>query len=323
MDESLTFKELQQKVFQLLGPHLRGRRILVAVSGGLDSIVLLEVLKSLLQRLNFQIVVAHVFHGAKESRDFRVRAFNFVKECSEFTFVANVKDPQLDLETDDLGHSFPGSDEQSLREFRQKVLKDLARITESDWIAIGHHRDDLLETRLIRLIRGTGREGLKSMSVRGRKVIRPLLPFWRESLRQVAMTEKITFVNDPSNVDPKYLRNWIREQWLPPLEHYRPGAKQSLARSLDQLVRQSRQDLARLESLLTNDGVDRSALLILSHVEQRQVLATYLKRHNVKNYSASHVDEVLKRLKSNKKSFDFRVAGRVWQIGPSRVCIQD
>jgi len=323
---SLSYQKLEQQVFQLFSSELRNKKLLVAVSGGLDSVLLFHLLKTLRRKTNFQMIVAHVYHGP-ERGSYRREAFDFVRQLAgeDVAFVSNVKDPggSSSEQWDIFGEAFPKNDEESLRVYRSTVLRKLSQLTEADLIVLGHHRDDLLETRLIRLIRGVGPEGLKSMSMKTLKIFRPLLMVWREDLKRLADAQKLRYLEDPSNINLKYLRNWIRHKWLSDLESYRPGATRSLARSLELLSRESRVYLRQLKTFIQPDGVDRSAILALTNVEQRQIIASYLKSRNVKNYSASHVDEVLKRLKSSKNIFEFKVAGRVWNVTATRVRVED
>jgi tRNA(Ile)-lysidine synthase len=317
-NELKAFAKLEIKTLQFLTPF-RGKRLLLAVSGGRDSVLLFHLLRKLAPKLKLDLVVGHVYHGHSE---YRGEAFEFVRKLAgDFRFVSNVSNPNAQAARDDLQQIFPTSDEQSLREFRRDTLLAMARSTESHRVVLGHHRDDLFETRMIRLIRGTGLEGIKSMSMKSAKVLRPLLPFWREEIIQASASLK--FLEDPTNVDSRYLRNWLRNNWLVQLEAYRPGAQKSLARSLENLSLSARHELSQLKIFIDSKGVDRSAILALSNVEQRQILASYLRERNVKNYSASQVDEVLKRLKTSQKSFDFKVAGRVWSVTSDRVRLHE
>lgn len=330
MDNELkAYSKLEVKTLQFLSAY-RGKRLLVAVSGGRDSVLLFHLLKKLSKKLELEITVAHVFHGGDSQ--YRKLAFEFVRELAGsagLEFVANVGSvagsklpPPLGAPPRDaFGNEFPRDDEQSLREFRSNALLAMARSMETDKIVLGHHRDDLLETRLIRLIRGTGAEGIRAMSMKSARVLRPLLPFWREEI--VAASKGLKFLEDPSNLDSRYLRNWLRTNWLVQLEGYRPGAQKTLARSLENLSISAKKELQHLKAFIDESGVDRSAILALSNVEQRQIVASYLRGRNVKNYSASHVDEVLKRLKTSQKCFDFKVAGRVWSVTSGRVRLLD
>ncbi len=319
-----TFGELEVSCLRFLTP-LKGKRLLVAVSGGRDSVLLFHLLKNLAPKLELKLSVGHVYHGHSE---FRREAFEFVRELAGESFVSNVESAPGGLVSssappaqDAFGNEFPREDEQSLRVFRRSALLAMCRLTKSDFIVLGHHRDDLMETRLIRLIRGTGPEGIKSMSRKSRLVLRPLLPFWRDQIEAASLD--LNYVEDPSNLSSRHLRNWIRNEWLVQLEAYRPGGKKSLGRSLENLTISSRKNLDELKLLLDSTGVDRFGILALSNVEQRQILASYLRERNVKNYSASHVDEVLKRLKTSQKSFQFKVAGRVWNVSSTRVCLSE
>src|SRR6476620_6435224 len=134
-------------------------RILVAVSGGRDSVALLNLLFALKTRLKFELAVAHVHHGHSTDKavaSYRIKTASFVKRLAS----------NYNLEFHLIQHDGPElKSEADFRKVREALLESCRKRSESDWLAFAHHSDDLLETRLIRLIRGTGAQGLQAMNL--------------------------------------------------------------------------------------------------------------------------------------------------------------
>jgi tRNA(Ile)-lysidine synthase len=293
---------------------LKGKRLLVAVSGGADSIALLRALSRLKDLWKLEILVGHVHHGVTgsfEQRAFRERAQGFVAG------VAN------ELNVDFFACEFEGErpleSEAELREFRHTSLAQMANERNCQAIALAHHREDLLETRILRLIRGVGPQGLEAMRACDGLLFRPLLSVSKRELLEYLADRGYEFLEDPSNDELDALRNWVRRSWLPALEERRPGSLQSLSGSLERLSERKQREIQGLEALGQRESLDRFQLLTLDRSEKRQLLATYMKHLGVKNYSASHIDEVIKRLDSNRKCLTFRVIGCDWCVDAERI----
>jgi tRNA(Ile)-lysidine synthase len=192
-----------------------GDRVLVGVSSGADSMALLHILNQLRSSLGFQIHVAHINHHLRRGAQTDQR---FVEK---FCAAINVSCTTQDL---DLQHKIRqgGSVEEIAREERFKALTALAKKTRSNLIALAHHRDDLAETVLLRLLRGTGLQGLQAIlakrTINGHTVIRPLLDVSRNDIETYLMKNKITFRTDPTNRQTHFFRNKIRLELLPYLQ---------------------------------------------------------------------------------------------------------
>ncbi len=328
LDSLLNSSDLEKDLKKfLIGLKPKSKIFLLAVSGGLDSAVLMKLFIQMQNKFGFKVVVAHIFHGPSQDKammKYRKTAYKVVRDTcnsSGIAFVSNSVELSSPT-TDDLGQIWPNSSEESLRSFRIEGLRKLKALTGADYVVFAHHRDDLLETRLMRLIRGVGQGGLKAMRRKSKVTLRPFLNFWREDLESIARVNKIKYAKDPSNLDQGYFRNWIRVQWLPQLERFQPGAKKSLVRSLENLSVQPSATAGNVKILISDKGVDRAGLLALEYVEQRQILATYFRQTLVASYSSSHIDEVLKRLRTPQKNFEFKVAGRVWIVTENHLSIR-
>lgn len=280
------------------------QKLLLAVSGGLDSMVMAEILWRWRRGLKLGLAVAHIHHGPADSAGqarFRNRALSFTRAWAEergLEFFTNPVPPPRALQS-----------EQEWRDWRERHLREWK--LEFDAVAIAHHQDDLLETRVIRLIRGSGAQGLRSMSAFAGGRWRPLLGVTRSEILNYGTARKLVWLEDPSNGKTKALRNWLRREWLPSLESKRPGALNALARSLENLAPElSEFDLAPFV------GLRRAALAGCPVSERRELLARYLKALGVRGYALTHVNEILKRLDVKAAHSEFEMLGLIFKISP-------
>jgi len=213
-----------------------GERILIAVSGGADSVALLHLMNDLQKQFGFEVAAAHFNHhlrGAESDRDAR-----FVRELCLRLDVRLVEGHAATL-----GESTSNIEERA-REARYAFLRDAAKEIGATRIALGHHRDDQAETVMMRLLRGAGAAGLRGMAVaEPGKSIRPLLQATRSQILGYLSRIGASFVTDGSNESTDLLRNRVRHELLPLIEReYVPGFSQRLAelaesmRDLDSLV---------------------------------------------------------------------------------------
>lgn len=210
-------------VQHLLAP---GQRVLVAVSGGVDSMVLLHVLRD----LGFAVEAAHIDHGLRGEASTADRDL-VVSQCERLGVPCQVRalDPAWIKEA-------PGrSVQMAARELRREALVAIARERGMETIATAHHADDALETLLMNLMRGTGWRGWAGIPVRSGPFIRPLIDVDRASIEAFARVHAIPFRDDRSNHDPAYLRNRVRHELLPLMEALRPGSGATARRSMGSL----------------------------------------------------------------------------------------
>ena len=206
----------------------KGDRLIVGVSGGVDSMVLLHLLNACRETFDLSLIVAHVNHGFRPAES--EKEAELVQEESARLRVPfeygkfNVREFQ---KTGGL------SPQDAARRIRFHFFDDLLRKHRAQKVALGHHADDQVETILLRLIRGSGLRGLKGiLPIRERKVIRPLLEVWREEVESFALEKKIPFLSDSSNSKKDYLRNRIRLALVPFIEkEFQPHFKETLLKA--------------------------------------------------------------------------------------------
>jgi tRNA(Ile)-lysidine synthase len=202
----------------------KGSRILVAVSGGVDSVVLLRVLKALSPKYHWNIQVAHFNHSLRGQDADRDEAF--VRRLA-LTYNLAFHGQQQDVRK--YARKQGLSIEEAARLLRYDFLEKTAVAIHADKIAIAHNANDQAETVLLFLLRGTGKTGLAGMPVARGKIIRPLLFIWRKDIEIFAKQNKLLFRTDTSNLQTNYLRNRIRLKLLPELaKHYNPQICQHL-----------------------------------------------------------------------------------------------
>lgn len=193
---------------------LNGKKILLATSGGKDSMVMLH----LFQQLDYKIGIAHCNFQLRGMESFEDQ--NFVQEY------AAANDIQVfitQFDTKAFAEDYKISTQVAARELRYNWFYELLETEKFDYILTAHHADDNLETFLINLSRGTGLEGLIGIPEQNDRVIRPLLAFSQEEMEEYAKLNNIEWHEDSSNASDKYLRNKIRHHLVPLLKELNPN----------------------------------------------------------------------------------------------------
>jgi len=209
-------------------------RVLVAVSGGPDSVALLHILLQMKAGFGLRLGVAHLNHGlrGRAADDDAV----FVRRMAEgFDLPCHVE--KLDSGVLDI-RTRSGSWEEAARRERYRFLSQVAAAHHYDKIAVGHHRDDNAELVLMCLLRGSGSLGLAGIRpVREGRIVRPLIRLARDEIRLYLRQNGLSFVTDSSNADLRFLRNRIRHRLLPDLKaSFNANLSDSLNR-LSQILR--------------------------------------------------------------------------------------
>jgi tRNA(Ile)-lysidine synthase len=207
--------------------HLGRRRLLppggtalVAVSGGPDSVALLDLLAALPERRRPRLIVAHVDHGISPGSATVAAAVAAL--AARYGLPCEVGRLELGADTT----------ETAARHARYAWLEATRARVGADWIVTAHHRDDQAETVLLRALRGSAPAGLAGIAARSRRgVVRPLLPFSRTELAEHARLAGLPTYADPANSDPRHLRSWLRGTVLPLLvERLGPRVRDDLVR---------------------------------------------------------------------------------------------
>lgn len=206
--------------------YLKNSKLLIAISGGLDSVVL----TSLCKKLEFNISLAHCnfkLRGSESEADEQF-IINLAESCDLEVFVES-------FDTERYAKEKKLSVQMAARELRYEWFNDLSKQMKFDYILTAHHADDNLETFLINLSRGTGLDGLTGIPELKGNVVRPLLPFGRSDLENFARRNKITWREDSSNKSNKYLRNSLRHQIVPRLKEINPQILENFQKTISHL----------------------------------------------------------------------------------------
>ncbi|MDQ3141727.1 MAG: tRNA lysidine(34) synthetase TilS [Bacteroidota bacterium] len=199
-------------------------KLLVGVSGGLDSMVL----STILHETGFFIAVAHVNYGLRgEESD---QDESFIREWAS----------QYQIATHFLKHDLLNTPriniQKEAREIRYAFFQELQEQHHYDWILTGHHADDVIENLFLALSRGSGLNGLKKIAYQRNSIIRPFVNVYKKDLLAYAVKYNIAFQEDSSNNYSHYRRNFFRNEILPKIESMLPEFSSMALRSMDQLT---------------------------------------------------------------------------------------
>ncbi|HCG77408.1 MAG: tRNA lysidine(34) synthetase TilS [bacterium (Candidatus Ratteibacteria) CG_4_9_14_3_um_filter_41_21] len=239
------------KKYSLIGV---GDKVLLGISGGPDSVALLDLLFRFKKKLKFSLFLCHLNHGLRKEAE---NEAHFVKELANSFFLP------ITIKRKNISKVKGGSLEEKARNARYRFFTQTAKKYHAHKIAIAHNLDDQAETILLRIIRGTGLLGLGGIRFKrplenasSIQIIRPLLSVNREKILNYLKERELSFVKDKSNDSPIYLRNRIRAQLLPVLAEYNPRIKESLAK----LAIACQEDF---------DGIEKTASAFLSKIVKR------------------------------------------------------
>jgi tRNA(Ile)-lysidine synthase len=246
-----------------------GVGVVVAVSGGPDSLALLHLLARLRTSTGMRLVAAHLDHGFRPAGVAEAAVVGARAEEWKVPFVGGHVDvPRLVAKA--------RGPQDAARRARYAFLTRVADEAGAELIAVGHTADDQAETVLMHLLRGTGAGGLAGMAPVAGRVVRPMLEAWRAQVEAYCRHHALEPLRDPSNADPKYLRNRIRVELLPVLEGYNPRIRERLIAMARTLAdeRDLMEDLAKhAEPNVQQEGaIDQRAFLALPRALQRTVL---------------------------------------------------
>jgi tRNA(Ile)-lysidine synthase len=281
-------------------------RLCAAFSGGLDSTVLLHCLVSLRAQLGFELTALHVHHGLQPSAD------AWAGHCTALCAAWGVP---LTLERVAVVSADKGL-EAAARDARRHAFA----AQPADAILLAQHRDDQAETFLFRLLRGAGTRGLAAMrpvthSPAGPDLWRPLLDTPRTEILAYAKAHALSWVDDPSNDDVAYARNFLRLSILPVLTARFPAASAILARTAEQMAEDAQllDELAALEAADACDaegGLSCVRLAALSPARARNLLRWWLARSAV-FVDRARLDDLLKQALSMPDAHpEIRIAER-------------
>jgi len=296
-----------------------GDTVLIAVSGGPDSVTLAHILNTIAEEYTLQLAIAHLNHGLRELESDRDAEFVAVLAGNlDLPFYLEKKDVRTFQRHRHL------SPEEAARQVRYAFYHAVASKGGFNKIALGHHRHDNAELVLMNLLRGSGPLGLSGIApVRDGKIVRPLIHLKRSEILDYISEKKITFVNDSSNADPAYRRNKIRHHLIPELKKsYNPAIVASLNR-LGEILRTEDQWMDETLEPVFNECVLSRATgrvsLALPAVNGmhlaagRRIIrkAIFSVKQDLRRITFLHVDAVLKLAKQGQACGSLNLPGGV------------
>ncbi len=320
--------KLVERVTERLRPLLRaGDRVVVGLSGGLDSVVLLHILTALKSELGVSLTALHVHHGLSPNADHWLQFAEQLCRSLDVPFDAE----RVRVETNS-----PEGPEATARRARYEsyVRQD------GEWLALAHHRDDQAETMLFNLLRGSGVSGAAAMPwARGLtgnaklRILRPLLDVSRAEIEAYARDAKLAWVDDESNRDSRYARNFLRHKVFPLLRERFPGCDATLARAANHFAEADAllDALAQIDatSVLRDGRVVVADFAKLEESRARNLLRHIFKHEGVRMPDSVRLAEMVRQIRTaagdRQLSFDlddlvlnvFR--GEVWLVQPIKL----
>jgi tRNA(Ile)-lysidine synthase len=274
-------------------------KYVVAVSGGVDSMALLDLLHS---KGDYKLIVAHLDHGIREeSAEDRRHVMAAASERGLPFVYHEVR----------LG---PGASEAKARKARYEFLEQARSAAGARGIITAHHQDDVLETVILNLLRGTGRRGMSSLASR-HTVIRPLLHVPKSDLIGHAKDRGITWREDSTNSDETYQRNYVRHRLLPKLN---PEERAGLLKLVEQMHGINHE----LDHLLANQlhlqtearQLDRTWFSHLPHPLAREVMAAWLRAHGIAGFDRPALERLVVAGKTLRKGRETNVSQGVRMV---------
>jgi tRNA(Ile)-lysidine synthase len=293
-----------------------GDTVLVGVSGGPDSVCLLDILHKLADELKISLIVSHYNHGLRPGEDESETLF--VRELAKklnLPCVTGKAPPSLGKKR--------ASIEERARNERYHFLEKVRAKRRAQKIALGHNLDDQAETIIMRLLRGSGPSGLTGIPpCRDTTIIRPLIEVGRREIERYLKARELNYVTDSSNLKTDHLRNKVRLELMPLLDQHQPQLAHLLGQTAD-ILREEDAYLERIsEAWLSREAVLKpdnstqipiSSFLNLPVALRRRVTRQSIGRakHDLRRISWDHVESILRLAHSEKPQASIHLPGRL------------
>jgi tRNA(Ile)-lysidine synthase len=303
--------ELHERVSAQIAPLLLANSsILIGLSGGVDSVVLLHLLKEISERFSWRLSALHVHHGISRNAD------EWARFCADLCARHHIP---LHIEHVDIAPLRAHGIEAAARKLRHAAF---ARQS-CDFVALAHHADDQVETLLLQLLRGAGVRGASGMPLISRRtgspdLMRPLLHCTREEILAYATANQLQWIEDESNSDECYPRNYLRHRVLPLLGERFPAYRATLTRSARLFAEASGllDVLAQQDAAQSIEGgaLAVSALQALSQPRARNLLRFFLHRAGAPMPHEVQLTDMLRQLCGAREDAAVAIAYGNWQI---------
>lgn len=278
----------------------------------MDSVVLLHLLRAIAPSFQWQLSALHVHHGISPNAD------AWAEFCAKLCTLHNIP---LQVERVDIG---PLRDEHGVEAAARKLRHKAFLNQVCDFVALAHHADDQAETLMLQLLRGAGVKGvsamplLKSSNVLMHATVRPLLEVSRRQLHHYANQNSLSWIEDESNADVRYPRNFLRHQILPELQEHFPQYRETLARSARHFAEaaQLMDELAELDSSSSFDGetLDVGALRSLGPRRGKNLLRYFLHVRGAAMPQSTQLEDMLRQLREAREDAAVCVAFGGWEL---------
>ncbi|RFC41259.1 MAG: tRNA(Ile)-lysidine synthase [Candidatus Nitrotoga sp. CP45] len=303
--------DLTECVTDALSPLLTaGSSILLGLSGGVDSVVLLHLLQQLSLRYSWCLSALHVHHGISPQAD------DWAVFCADLCALYEIP---LQIEHVNIAPLRSLGIEAAARKLRHAALVQ----QQVDFVALAHHLDDQAETLLLQLLRGAGVRGASAMpAIKHRAnvptLLRPLLNVPRSILLEYAQQHALQWVEDESNADDAYPRNFLRHRILPLLEQRFPAYRKTLLRSaqhfaeaaelLDELAQQD------AELAIVDNRLDVKKLRVLGVIRAKNLLRYFLAAQGTPIPDSTRLQEMLRQLCNARQDAQVCIDWQGWQM---------
>lgn len=279
-------------------------RVLVAFSGGPDSVFLVEMLQELQKSLEFEMVLVHLHHGIRGRE--ADADYEFCKSYASKYQLDYVREKR-----DVLSYAKEQSKsvEEAGRILRYELFDRVIQEKKCNKLATGHHLDDHLETFFFRLLRGSSLESLAGISRKKGKLIRPLRDFEKKEILEYLEQEKISFCQDLTNQETDYTRNKLRLCLLPQLEEYNPKWKEKISALMGEIEERKEEDSIDLEQYWDEEEAGKIKVTKLQKekpYQQKKILYEYMLSKQILG-NRKQVDKIYTLLKrGGSLSYDLK-----------------
>lgn len=275
-----------EKIQKQLQSYTWEATIIVAVSGGVDSVVLLHTLRQ--QLPDTKLVVAHVNYHLREESD---ADESFVRDLAEkyhAIFEHTAWSKVLDIAV-----------EKQARDFRYQFFEQLAKKYHTQTVVVAHHADDQAETVLLKLIRGGQLSQLSGMHTKNRQIIRPFLLITKQELIHYAQENNLHWQEDKTNQDATYTpRNYLRQVIIPQLKTINPQTVRHINAFANQIEKQSELITAQVDIYVQNIEHDWQAI---PELWQEETIKRYMQLKGIYRFKQTQIFQIIQLLRNNKK----------------------
>lgn len=283
-------------------------RYVVAVSGGVDSVVLLDMLS---RQPGLDLMVAHFNHGIRPDAGQDEQLVRVVSKKYRLPYEVGY------------GRLGPKASEEQARKTRYQFLNSVKKKHNARAIITAHHQDDLIETAFLNILRGTGRRGLTAIS-ENPDVLRPMLGLSKAEVLAYAEQQRLRWHEDPSNQDERLLRNYIRRRIVPKLAK---NQRQKLLRTIHQTAAINKtlnQEIANLsQNIVKGKKLNRANFIVLPAEIADEVLMHFLRQNGVRDFDKKTIARLAIVIKTAKpNTVHDIVKGTTLEMTPSTALLR-